>query len=307
MPEDERPLPTRYVEPEPARKKPLPLVRPRGAGGSGPRVRSRGTTLLLPGRDRGALFVFEWATVVVIIAIVLTITIPAYRRSTSAARAAACATNLMRLGQMAAMYVQDHDGVYPPLPRAATLEEATAPRVAPELAWTVRFKPYREPKEKQDPFTCPAADAPTYAYNAALGATVFPNYDPKSPPAAEADVVRPTETFLFWDTANLGTANALAGYRFFYGAKQNGKYRRGDFVLASAVISEGWIYPRHNDASNVVYCDGHVRRVAAANTAEASPGDPFDPRHPDAKRPEGTSASPGASPSPSPSASASPE
>jgi len=229
------------------------------------------------------VYIFEWAVILVIIGVTLTLSMGAYRRATGAATGASCAANLHRLGQMMTMYVGDNDGQYPPLPRGepdADLVRASRPFVAPEEAWTVRLAPYREAKRggaEADPFVCPGADAPTYAYNAALGARVFPVFDLREPPAIEADVKSASETFLFWDTANRGAANALTGWRFYIGAVREPKFRPGDFVLPTKGISEAWMRPRHNDAASVLYCDNHAARVSDLSVRLRKTS-PFDPR-----------------------------
>ena len=231
-----------------------------------------------PRRDRGSLYIFEWFCLVAIIGIFLAIALPAYKRAAGAAKGTACAANLQRLYQMTSMYAQDFDGIYPPLPRDPELLHATRPFVLPEEAWTVRLASYREAKkaEKSDPFACPATEVPTYAYNAALGTRVFPEYDPKAPPTCETDVKITSETFLFFDTANRGAANNLAGWRFYAGSDKEPPFRPGDFVLPSRAIREDWQYPRHNDAVCALYCDGHVKRISDLGIRFAK-RNPFDP------------------------------
>jgi hypothetical protein len=273
-PED---LPVRLLPPMPSESEPSRGGGGRGGGGKPPRVRSRRVSgIPTPDRSRPSLYLFEWACIAVIISIVLTLSLSAYRRSAEAARGTACATNLQRLYQMTALYAQDYDGVYPPLPRAETLERATRPFVDDAEAWTLRLAPYREAKERMEPFTCPSADAPTYAYNAALGGRVLPVYEPGYPPKSDADVATPSATFLFWDTANQGAANALSGHRFFYGGAQQDPFRPGDFVLPTRGVTVDWQYPRHNDGANALYCDGHARRITdpAIHTQKCNPFDP---------------------------------
>ncbi len=182
---------------------------------------------------------------------------------------------------MFSMYVQDNDGIYPPLPALGDLTLATRPVQQSADAWTERLTSYREARksEKQDPFVCPATDdnLMTYAYNAALGARVFPEYDPKGPPTHESEIKVPTQTYLVWDTANRAAGNALAGYRYFSGARRDGKYVVGDLPLPSRAIKQGWIYPRHNGATAVLFCDGHITRLSESGVRVEQPRNPFDP------------------------------
>ncbi len=235
----------------------------------------------VPRRDRGALYIWEWAMIMLLIAVVLTISLPAYRSAAGAARAAACSSNLGRLHQMLSMYVQDYDGVYPPLPPMGNLVRATHPVQQSEDAWTERLAPYREKREseKQDPFICPASDDAViaYAYNAALGGRIFPVYDPKGPPVSEAEIAFPSQAYALWDTANRAGANAITGYRYYSGARRDGKYRVGDLVLPSRAITEDWIRPRHNGGSAVLFCDGHIDRLADTGIRVAQTKNPFDP------------------------------
>ncbi len=237
----------------------------------------------LPDRSRPSVYIFEWAVILVIIGVTLTLSVGAYRRASGAATGASCAANLQRLGQMMTMYVQDNDGQYPPLPRSepdADLIRAARPFVGEEEAWTIRLGSYREAKRRAtdaDVFVCPGADAPTYAYNAALGARVFPVFELHEPPATEADVKSASETFLFWDTANRGAANALSGWRFYIGAVREPKFRAGDFVLPTGSVREAWMRPRHNDAASVLYCDNHAARVSDLSV-RLRKNNPFDPQ-----------------------------
>lgn len=231
------------------------------------------------GRSRSRILVIELAVLAATFTILFTLLVPAYRSSVGAARGTVCLGKLRRLHQMTAMYLQDNDGVFPPLPAEADLAQATRPFVKAGEAWTLRLAPYREEKDRAgDPYVCPAAanDAPTYAYNAALGARVFPTYQAGSQPSGEVGVSAPSETFLFFDAANQSPANALCGYRFFNGAPAQGALRPGDFVLPSASLTLAWQRPRHNDGANVVYCDGHARRIADL-AVRFQPRSPFDP------------------------------
>ncbi|MBC8143246.1 MAG: hypothetical protein H7Y38_17610, partial [Armatimonadetes bacterium] len=186
-------------------------------------------------RNRGALAVWEWAMIAAIVAVFISIALPAYKRAAGAAKSASCLTNLLYQYRMISMYTQDYDGTYPPLPATGDLQLALRPVQQNADAWTNRLSSYREArdKEKNDPFVCPAADPDvmTYAYNAALGTTIFPRFDAKGSPATDADVEAPTRTYLLWDTANRSAANALVGYRYFSGARCDGAYRTGDLVL----------------------------------------------------------------------------
>ena len=117
----------------------------------------------------------------------------------------------------------------------------------------------------------------TYAYNAALGARVFPEHDPKGLPATDAEVKSPVQTYLLWDTANRAGANALAGYRYFSGARRDGAYRAGDLVLPSRALKYEWLKPRHNNETAVLFCDGHVARLSSSAIRVDAGGNPFDP------------------------------
>lgn len=225
-----------------------------------------------------------------LIAVVLTISLPAYKKAAGAARAAACSANLQRLNQMLSMYVQDYDGMYPPLPALGDITLAQRPVQQSPDAWTERLAPYREDRksEKQDPLVCPASDddVMTYAYNAALGGRVFPEYDPKGLPVNEAEIKIPTQTYAIWDTANRAGANAIIGYRYYSGARRDGKYQVGDLVLPSRAIKQNWIKPRHNNTTAVLFCDGHITRLDDSGIRVAQTKNPFDPTTEAAATPE---------------------
>lgn len=230
--------------------------------------------------------------IALLIAIVLTISLPAYKKAAGAARAAACSSNLGRLHQMIAMYVQDYDGTYPQLPQPPPgnlaespplehLWSVTRPVQRSYEAWTERLTPYREERksEKQDPLLCPASDydVMTYSYNAALGGRIFPEYDPKGLPVNEAEIKVPTQTYAIWDTANRAGANAITGFRYYSGARRDGDYQVGDLVLPSRAITQEWIKPRHNGASAVLFCDGHISRLSDSAIRVEQGRNPFDP------------------------------
>jgi prepilin-type processing-associated H-X9-DG protein len=243
----------------------------------------------LPDRSRPQVLVIELAVVLTIVIVLTSVLYSTYRRAAGTARGAVCMENLRRLGQMLVMYQQDYDEYYPPLPHGRDLDQATRPVVAAPLAWTVRLEPYRDAKQEH-PFACPAAAAadrgaaeaaaplPTYAYNAALGARVFPRFEPASGPVSLAGVDRPSRTFLIYDTANRSPdANALSGYRFFYGSPRQAPFRPGDFVLPTQGVREPWVRPRHaGGATNVLYCDGHIGSVEDPGIRLQEPS-PFDP------------------------------
>lgn len=232
-------------------------------------------------RNRGALAVWEWAMIAAIVAVFISIALPAYKRAAGTARSVACSSNVLYQYRMLSMYTQDYDGTYPPLPATGDLRLVTRPVQQPGEAWTERLSSYREArdKEKNDPFVCPAADPEvmTYAYNAALGTTIFPRFDAKGSPATDASIKAPARTYLLWDTANRSGANALVGYRYWSGARRDGAYRVGDLVLPSRGIKLDYLKPRHNDTTAVLFCDGHTVRLSDTTVRAAETANPFDP------------------------------
>ena len=66
---------------------------------------------------------------------------------------------------------------------------------------------------------------------------------------------------------------------FFYGEPRQGPFRPGDFVLPTQGVRERWMRPRHAGGANVLYCDGHIRRIIDPGI-RAQPRDPFDPAAP---------------------------
>jgi len=218
--------------------------------------------------------------IIAIIAVFTSIALPAYKRAAGAAKSVVCSSNVLYQYRMISLYTQDYDETYPPLPATGNLGLALRPVQKNADAWTERLSPYREArvKEKNDPFVCPAADPEvmTYAYNAALGATIFPAYDAKGMPATDAGITAPARTYLLWDTANRSGANALAGYRYWSGARRDGAYRVGDLVLPSRAIKTDWLKPRHNDTAAVLFCDGHTTRLSDT-TPRVAEANPFDP------------------------------
>lgn len=71
---------------------------------------------------RNAFTLIELLVVIAIVAILAALLFPVFAEAKSSARRAACLSNLRQIGVASALYVQDHDGVYP---------HDLGPRVAP--------------------------------------------------------------------------------------------------------------------------------------------------------------------------------
>jgi len=199
--------------------------------------------------------------VIAIVALLAALLLPALSRAKSAAKSAACKSNLHQIGIALRMYVDDFRRY--PLHVVYSATPLNDPE-APQKGWAWALEPYVPVQQKI--FLCPENDNPPlhvistssglasslaargrYGYNA-FGTT--PNHpeltlglgngwqsgsDIVVMEVGESAVLEPAEMIAFGDaTGPLG-------------------------VVISPILASGLIPSmRHNEGSNILYCDGHV-------------------------------------------------
>jgi prepilin-type N-terminal cleavage/methylation domain-containing protein/prepilin-type processing-associated H-X9-DG protein len=200
---------------------------------------------------RRGFTLIELLVVIAIIAILAAILFPVFARAREKARQSACSSNEKQIALGVMMYAQDYDEVLP----AYYNFEASVPAGA--RYWQEVIMPY---VKNNQVFICPSYSA-NQSIIASYGCNynwVFSNFEESAwPPEhgdALANITRPSETVMFLDcTSYIST------------------YDPG--VKASSGSYYGKVEGRHNEQTNVAFCDGHVKscvRQEIANPANAA-------------------------------------
>ncbi|MBC7287499.1 MAG: DUF1559 domain-containing protein [Armatimonadetes bacterium] len=195
---------------------------------------------------RRGFTLIELLVVIAIIAILAAILFPVFARAREKARQASCQSNLKQLALACLAYVQDYDGMFPPLNAGANCD---ASQRTGGLAIHVVF-PYVKnadvyicPSNKTPPGVCGNCAAwarslvPRSGYNFGCG---LRNPGTRNP-VEESKVLKPAELFLIGDSA---------GGNYWRPANDQSGCDTGVVTL-------------HNGGINVAYCDGHVKWVRA--------------------------------------------
>ncbi len=187
----------------------------------------------------------EILIVLAIVGILAAILLPAFNRARSAARTAACASNLRQIGLAMRQYAQDNNGLYP---------DPDIYGFGARCAWPDHIFSYVRSEEI---FECPEAEG--LSYKAGCGPedtsespiiTFNGSYDMNDlrTPLGKFNV-RLSETSLRYASS---TVLVLDGT----GRPMN----LGATVNAERILISG-VPLRHDDAANVLFADGHVKRL----------------------------------------------
>ena len=199
----------------------------------------------------------ELLVVIAIIAILAAILFPVFAQARESARRTSCLSNLKQLGIAFQMYQQDYDGHFH---KGAGINSPAVNGFGPNTNirgwyhWPWYYAPY---VKSVDVFDCPSSPDGTenltgdnwgndgnYGYNYS-GLT----RDEGGPAYTDAQLDRPTETFVFFDS---GDTAVRVGTNDWPGLLE-------ELDLDWNSKKEGAI--RHQGRTNVVFADGHAKSV----------------------------------------------
>lgn len=208
-------------------------------------------------RTRGFTLI-ELLVVIAIIAILAAILFPVFAKAREKARQTSCLNNCRQLATGFAMYAQDYD--------ERTLSPTFIPAIAVAGAggsadgsnvnwWRYNLQPYTK---NWQIFVCPSAGNPgdpSYAGNQlnhqyGLNGSVTNT--------AMGQIQFPAETIALGDAGHWAGGCGLNGYAW---AAQE-KHSSGA-CNANQTNNQGDIFTRHNSGSNLCFCDGHAKWLAA--------------------------------------------
>ncbi|MDI9586984.1 MAG: DUF1559 domain-containing protein [Acidobacteriota bacterium] len=196
----------------------------------------------------------ELLVVIAIIAILAAILFPVFARAREKARQASCQSNLKQIALSFLMYSQDYDEKFPwccsAPPRTGRNDGLTVDawwRPAAVATTDIRYAGLTGPYIKnRQVFVCPSANFDVNGYAAARQVLQSNNgcYG-----RIQAEIKFPAEKVLCGDGMN---TRGLCGTNRSTACA--GRWGRGDDLPATI---ESW--KRHNDGTNMAYCDGHVK------------------------------------------------
>lgn len=214
--------------------------------------------------NRRGFTLIELLVVIAIISLLAAILFPVFSRARENARRSSCSSNLKQLGTAFQMYQQDYDGMFHKgwdiLSPSANGFGAHLTTADPIDAWTHWPWFYGSYVKNIAVFDCPSSPDGQDQLNAANwgnDGNYGYNYDGLSrdvntPARSEAEIDRPAQTFVFFDS---GDSAVRAGTNDYAGLLE-------ELDLDWDSKQEGAI--RHQGRANVVFADGHVKSVSTA-------------------------------------------
>ena len=206
----------------------------------------------------------ELLVVIAIIAILAAILFPVFAQAREKARATACMSNLKQMGVALQMYLQDYDGHFhdannPKPTRAEPAAYGFGPQKAlsPWGNWPWFYGPY---VKNVGIFDCPSSPDGTENLtgdNWGNDGNYGYNYDGLSrdvnnPSRIEAELDRPAETFVFFDSGDRAVCAGANNWATFIG------------VLDLDWNSKKEAAIRHQGCTNMLFADGHVKSITPA-------------------------------------------
>ncbi len=173
-------------------------------------------------RER-AFTLIELLVVIAIIAVLAAILFPVFAQARDRSRAVSCQSNLKQMGTAFAMYCQDSDETYPPVPN-----------------WKSTLQPYIKNTAIN---TCPSRPALPWYYGQGYNIGCASPYVAGFPLQSMAQIAAPANKILVaeWDRCNAGPPCGPVG-------------------LLSGGATSFWAVCRvHSGGSNVLFGDGHVK------------------------------------------------
>jgi len=225
-----------------------------------------------PASARSGFTLIELLVVIAIIAVLAGMLLPALGRAKGKARALNCLSNARQLSLGVMLYVDDHQGVFPPS------TDYSIPPEVPQRVWTVNLLAY---VPATNVFACPGAQLRSFATGwaergvASIGYTSATAYDPLAQegfptPTRAAIVEQPSLTPFFGDTPNGPTAAKYRGYVFspYNGQSHDQDPRLGipliaeqDLVQELNILPPAALKPlqgRHAARVTLLFADGHA-------------------------------------------------
>jgi len=195
---------------------------------------------------RSGFTLIEVLVVVSIIAVLAGLLLPSMRRMQESARSTSCLSNLRNIGIAVAAFVSDNNG-YLPNSQVGDGKDPTAPDAKGEVMWIQRVWPYAYPGREYKGFSS------SPALPKELSRTIF-----ECKQAAFDKNVTTKRSYGY---------NHYAGDDFVLGGDRLNVFTRPGRVCLVADVKNGsqlhrsTINPRHSNASNVLYMDGHVAPI----------------------------------------------
>jgi len=247
------------------------------------------------GNHQNAFTLIELLVVIAIIAILAAILFPVFAKVREKARQTSCSSNMKQLGLSIMQYIQDNDETFP-----SGQYQAAGNGGNTGAGWAGQVKKYIK---ADGLFRCPDDSTPvdkaenaivcSYGYNAHLDAADGNNPHTTTlaslnAPASTVCLFEVTGVNVKWwnavDAFGYSEVDSVAniGWNTWYPASPSNQYATGNmatpFGTAPAGLSPFTTPGRHNDGSNFLACDGHVKwllgsKVSNGNNA-ATPTSP---------------------------------
>ncbi len=218
---------------------------------------------------RHGFTLIELLVVIAIIAILAAILFPVFARAREKARQASCQSNLKQLAISVQMYSQDYDEMLPPAAMNMGAGNARYPdgSTGTYYLWYHAMVPYIKNNQL---FNCPSAPTryaggyhPPGGYGGNQHCWGIPLSTPKYP--AELAIIMDAG----WNRQNGSTLENFTDAPYYLvDWDEFGAVTGGDNSSAPA--------PRHNDATNVAFLDGHVKTLQTRTMIAQGAGFPTD-------------------------------
>ena len=212
-------------------------------------------------KTRHGFTLIELLVVIAIIAILAAILFPVFARAREKARQASCQSNLKQIGLAFAMYAQDYDER---MPRGSGYVAPTTIQ-ATYGEWYITLEPYIKNTQI---YNCPSAPYTDINSGGVNSGPTWPGYGVGytrnlwSSMLPLAQIVEPANCILLVEGRNN------------YARWQCPAHLAGtspDPSGSSPATNYGWSYNRHNDGSNYLFFDGHVKWIKVDPIGSTAP------------------------------------